>query len=72
MNRIQTAIISYLAILVIIGSVVTYIKHTDYSSEYRVNMQTRRVDCSLGQIPLDCVRANKNGPKRQPTNKETT
>ena len=41
----------------------------DYSQESRSLMETRKVDCSLGQIPLDCINDKNTGPRRQPTNK---
>jgi len=39
----------------------------DYSQQSRGVMEARKVDCSLGQIPLDCI--NDKGPRHQPTNK---
>ena len=41
----------------------------DYSEEGRVIQDARKVDCSLGQIPLDCISDKNTGPRRQPTNK---
>jgi len=41
----------------------------DYSQESRNILDTRKVDCSQGQIPLDCISDKNTGPRRQPTNK---
>lgn len=40
----------------------------DYSEKSRGVLEARKVDCSLGQIPLDCVRNEVGAPRRQPTN----
>jgi len=41
----------------------------DYSQQSRGVLEARKVDCSLGQIPLDCISDKNTGPRRQPTNK---
>lgn len=41
----------------------------DYSAKSRGVLEARKVDCSLGQIPLDCISDKNTGPRRQPTNK---
>ena len=47
-------------ILIVAGAItLVWVKNTDYSEQSRVELQARKVDCSFGQIPLDCVKADK-------------